>query len=94
VIRLLPALPKAWSEGEVSGLVARGGVEVGIVWREGRAVEATLKSRRGGLCRIQPPSGQKIGRVLLGNRKLTFTADNGTILLEIPAGKTARLTLD
>jgi alpha-L-fucosidase 2 len=94
VIRLLPALPKAWSEGEVSGLVARGGVEVGIVWREGRAVEATLKSRRGGLCRIQPPPGQKIGRVLLGNRKLTFTADNGTILLEIPAGKTARLTLD
>jgi alpha-L-fucosidase 2 len=94
VIRLLPALPKAWSEGEVSGLAARGGVEVGIVWREGRAVEVTLKSRRGGHCRIQPPPGQKIGRVLLGNRKLTLTAENGMILLDLPAGKTARLTLE
>ncbi len=94
VIRLLPALPKAWMEGEVAGLAARGGVEVGILWRDGRAVEATLKSRRGGPCRIAPPPGQKVARAVLGSRRLTFTAEKEAILLEIPAGQTARLTLE
>jgi alpha-L-fucosidase 2 len=42
-IHLLPALPAAWSSGEVRGLRARGGVEVDITWRNGRAVSATLK---------------------------------------------------
>jgi len=32
---LLPALPLAWREGQVSGLRARGGLTVGITWQEG-----------------------------------------------------------
>lgn len=31
-IELLPALPEAWSEGAVSGLLARGGYEVSFKW--------------------------------------------------------------
>jgi len=41
-ISLLPALPKAWHEGEVSGLRARGGFTVSQVWRESRLVSATI----------------------------------------------------
>jgi len=43
-IELLPALPKEWSDGEVCGLRARGGFEVGIRWQGGKVVEATIKN--------------------------------------------------
>ena len=42
-IHLLPALPKAWADGEVRGLRARGGVEVDITWSGARIVKATLR---------------------------------------------------
>lgn len=50
-IRLLPALPKAWPDGEVRGLVARGGFEVGIRWSGGRLQQASLLSKLGNSCR-------------------------------------------
>ena len=43
-LHLLPALPTAFPNGSVTGLRARGGVEVGITWRGGKLVEATLKA--------------------------------------------------
>jgi alpha-L-fucosidase 2 len=43
-ITLLPALPKAWSEGAVRGLRARGGYTVGLSWQNGKVVEASLRS--------------------------------------------------
>lgn len=52
-IEVLPALPAAWSEGEVRGLRARGGFEVGIRWRAGRPERVTVKSLYGGSCRIR-----------------------------------------
>jgi alpha-L-fucosidase 2 len=42
-IELLPALPAAWPDGEVTGLRARGGYEVGIRWRDGRLDAARIR---------------------------------------------------
>lgn len=43
-VRLLPALPKALSTGRVSGLRLRGGIELEMVWADGKVIEAKLKS--------------------------------------------------
>jgi alpha-L-fucosidase 2 len=53
-IELLPALPKEWPAGSVSGLCARGGFEVGILWENGKLVSATIKNVSGdGHCKIR-----------------------------------------
>ena len=58
-IHLLPALPKAWPTGSVSGLRARGGYEVSEEWKEGKLVVATIKNI-GGSGKIPVRYGDKL----------------------------------
>ena len=44
-IHLLPALPSAFPNGKVTGLLARGGVQVSIEWANGKLVKAILTAR-------------------------------------------------
>ena len=52
-VHLLPALPESWKSGSVSGIVARGGFEVAMEWREGQLQKAIFTSRLGGNLRIR-----------------------------------------
>jgi len=43
-IRILPALPKAWNSGYITGLKARGGLTVDISWNNGILEKLTIHS--------------------------------------------------
>lgn len=66
IIQLLPALPKAWPNGSVKGLVAKGAVVVDETWKNGRATSVVLKPKESLLLSVLPPEGQAIG--LIRNR--------------------------
>jgi alpha-L-fucosidase 2 len=44
-IRLLAALPKAWPEGSVRGVRARGGVELDLDWSQGRLRQLLVRGK-------------------------------------------------
>lgn len=65
-VDLLPALPKAWSEGCVTGLLARGGFVVELKWSNGELLEAILLSKAGQPCVVK-----------YGDKKCSFETKKG-----------------
>jgi alpha-L-fucosidase 2 len=59
-ITLLPALPAAWDQGNVSGLRARGGHEVSLRWNKGRLTSGTLKCGFTTQVNVGVPEGTRI----------------------------------
>jgi alpha-L-fucosidase 2 len=63
-IRILPALPRAWPEGLVHGVRARGGIEVDLDWAGGRATRVQLRGKPG-----------QSAKVRIGERLVTVKLD-------------------
>jgi hypothetical protein len=89
VIKLLPALPKAWNTGSFQGLVARGNFVVSSDWSEGKPTTISIHSKSGGTCRLASPG---IGAATIkdgkGNAVKVTGEGNDLIQFETTAGQT------
>ncbi len=89
IIRLLPALPKAWPAGTFHGLRARGGVEIDLQWSQGRATEATLRSTIRRVHNLAIPPGQHVESVLRNGKRVDAKlSTDGMLLLDAEPGTT------
>ncbi len=81
-IEPLAALPKAWTNGEYSGLCARNGFELSVKWSDGNAEKITVVSKCGGKCRIKTV----LTSVTANGESIDFTSDKGIISFETTEG--------
>ncbi len=83
-IKLLPALPDEWSEGEFKGVCARGAFELDYAWKDKKITRLKILSKAGEVCRIKSmPSmkirskGKPIKFVTLANGIIEFKTQKG-----------------
>jgi alpha-L-fucosidase 2 len=67
-IELLPALPKEWQDGSVSGICARGGIEVCMTWENGKVKTASFFSKKGGKAAVHYNGISKTIKLKAGKR--------------------------
>lgn len=77
-VHLLPALPDVWKNGSVSGIMARGGFEISMKWKDGEVSEISILSKLGGNLRIR-------AHVPLTGKELSKSEGNNSNLLLAPA---------
>jgi alpha-L-fucosidase 2 len=82
-IDLLPALPRAWDVGRVSGLRARGGVTVDLDWSAGRVTGCLLRSDHDGRHLVRAPKGQTVAGLPVDS--------DGVVSVELRANQPYRL---
>ena len=86
-LQFLPALPKAWDHGEVTGLRARGGLEVDVKWNDGLPGTATLRPTVDGVHVLRPPTGSRIREVRDGGQSIRLHPGAGSSAsLRVKAG--------
>jgi alpha-L-fucosidase 2 len=73
VIDFHPALPSVWSEGEVTGLRARGGLTVSMRWTHGKLAEASLEPSLSRTFIIRVPKRQRIAEITSTRGAVSFT---------------------
>jgi alpha-L-fucosidase 2 len=56
-LHLLPALPRAWPTGSVTGLRARGGYGVDLAWENGALTRAEIRASVDGPCTVRTREG-------------------------------------
>lgn len=92
-LRLLPALPDAWSEGHANGLRAVGNFEVDQRWENGRLTEAVVKSGSGRDASVSYKGIAKAKVTDASGNAVTVTAD-GEDRISFPTTAGGRYSID
>ena len=78
-LHFLPALPKAWPNGRISGLRARGGITVGMEWHDGNLMSASIEGVVSKECVIiHAPKGCRI--IDSAEREVSFRREGHRVL--------------
>jgi len=72
-IELLPALPDAWPDGQITGLRARGGFEIDLAWEKGQLKQVNIRKAGGTV------TGNTI-KLKYGKREISFIDEAGLSL--------------
>ena len=99
-INLLPAVPDAWANGSVDGLVAQGNFEVSMDWADGNVKTATILSKNGGeavvqtanasLATVMDSDGNVVDVTPVKENRISFATEAGKsyTLKDIPTSAT------
>ena len=99
-INLLPAVPDAWDNGSVDGLVAQGNFEVSMDWADGNVKTATILSKNGGeavvqtanasLATVMDSDGNVVDVTPVKENRISFATEAGKsyTLKDIPTSAT------
>ncbi|CAN7361692.1 glycoside hydrolase N-terminal domain-containing protein [Pseudoduganella sp. LjRoot289] len=87
-LHLLPALPAAWRDGEVKGLVARGNYVVDMAWKGGTLQSARIEARQGGQCVVRTAVPVTVDGVAARSQR---SAIGYTLTFKAAKGKTYRV---
>jgi alpha-L-fucosidase 2 len=77
---LLPALPKAWPTGKITGLRARGAAGVDVHWKDGTLERAVLTARRAGKWTVRVGNASTVVELPAG-RSATIRFSNGALVV-------------
>jgi len=91
-IHLLPAVPRAWSDGRFSGLRARAGVTVDASWSAGKLTSATLRAAISSQHRIRIPAGTSVAAVRSNDVVVAFRQHPDGIELRLESGRAYEVT--
>jgi alpha-L-fucosidase 2 len=93
-LHLLPALPEAWPEGAIEGVLCRGQVEIKrLEWSKG-TLEVTLVSGPAQQLVLRAPSAIRSATVRSGKATIRTGGGRDRRLLALPAGQAVTLALE
>lgn len=89
LIRILPALPSAWTEGHMHGMKAVGDVTVSIDWKNGEATRVELTNNQGQTMRVHYKNlanakvyvDNVLTEVAVKDNVATLTGANGSVVV-------------
>ena len=87
-LAFLPALPDAWPDGKVKGLIARGAFEIGMEWGKGKWISINVLSKMGNPCKIKESGiikvtcdGKPVKTKKEGKEMILFNTEKGKTYL-------------